>query len=165
MQTTLYKSIVTTVFTPHIHNDFHWSPWIYIDKGKWNNKFFKSHSFAEVKNWKIFFQGTNKSILMQEANLSLMCVTVNNSPSAVSPAHSTHRHCFVHLGETMRKEISRWNDESPRLEQLVTRLLRIVTKDTSHWKGEKREEGKDNLIYSGNCLFLQKAFMGTITLC
>lgn len=27
---------------------------------------------------------------MQEANLSLMCVTVNNS-SAASPAHSPHR--------------------------------------------------------------------------
>jgi len=44
---------------------------------------------------------------MKEANLSLMCVIVNNSPSAVSPAHSTHRHCFVHFSETMRKEISR----------------------------------------------------------
>lgn len=40
---------------------------------------------------------------MQETNLSLIYVTVNNSPSAASPARSTHRHCFVHLGETIRK--------------------------------------------------------------
>lgn len=72
-------------------------------KGRWINKFLKSHSFAEVKNLKIFFEGTNKSIPMQETNLNLICVTVNNSPSAASPVHSTHRHCFVHLGETIRK--------------------------------------------------------------
>lgn len=44
---------------------------------------------------------------MEEASLSLMCVTANNSPSALSPARSTHRLCFVHLGKTMGKEISR----------------------------------------------------------
>lgn len=56
-----------TIFAPHVHIDFLWCPWIYTEKGKLNIKFFKQHSFAEVKNRRYFFQGKNKSIPMEEA--------------------------------------------------------------------------------------------------